>query len=53
MEDVGNIVTAECVVPEVTKAWKRWCTIELVLGQSENVLVIILADRPSVIGQEI
>src|ERR1700722_14806346 len=23
MKNIGDIVTAECVVPEITKAWKR------------------------------
>src|SRR5712691_8698714 len=53
MKNVGDIVTAECVVPEITKPWKRWRAIEYVPRDTENVFVIILAHRSGVISQHI
>src|SRR6266700_4846228 len=53
MKNIGDIVAAECVIPEITKAWKCWCTIERALRETENVFVIILAHRSGVISQHI
>ena len=44
MENIGHIVAAERVVLDHAKPCKRWRTIELALGETENVFVIILAD---------
>src|SRR5258708_34299559 len=53
MKDVRGIVTAECVVPEIAKPRKSRRAIELALGETKNVFVIILAHRSSVIGQQV
>src|SRR6266576_6450402 len=53
MKNIGDIVTAECVIPEITKPWKRWRAIEYVPRDTENVFVIILAHRSGVISQHI
>src|SRR5437870_856050 len=53
MENVGDIVAAERVVPEDAKARKGWGTIELVFRQPQNIFVIVLANRTRVIGEHI
>src|SRR5258708_15794133 len=53
MKDVRGIVTAECVVPEIAKPRQSRRAIELALGETKNVFVIILAYRSSVISQQV
>ena len=51
MEDIGNIVATERVVPGYAKASECWRTVELVLRNAENILKIIFALGTGVIHQ--
>ena len=51
VEDVGHVVATIAVIASQAKARQCWSAVELVLRETENVLEIILADRPRVVDQ--
>ena len=51
VNDIGRVISAIAVVPGQTETSQYRRAVKLVFREAEDILVIILADRASIVGQ--